>query len=308
MKKTTFLLLSLILILAACGSDLVEPAGNDGNGGGETAVSNRLNEDYDNALPVQSQLAIGTLQLEETDQAVDEALAASLVPLWQAVQSLSDSETAAEAEVTAVLNQIQDTMTSEQIEAIATMQLTDDSMTALIEDGTLSLGRGGFGGQGGEAGTGGFTPPDGGLPGNGRPGGGLPGTGAGPGGGGANLSEDDIATRRAERESGDSGGFQNRAMTNAVILLLETKTGQVTERVDPFADMWAILNDTTGLTTEAIRAKTDTGTTLADLIEANGGDVDAVHAQLVEALSDSPIAQSQDLEQYVTDMLNGGSE
>jgi hypothetical protein len=86
-----------------------------GGGEGETAVSPstdspRLTADYADALPVQSQLAVGMLQLEETDLAVDEALAAEILPLWRALQSLSNSYTTAEAEITAVLNQIQDTM------------------------------------------------------------------------------------------------------------------------------------------------------------------------------------------------------
>ncbi|MCP4428792.1 MAG: hypothetical protein GY803_30270 [Chloroflexi bacterium] len=302
MKKATLFLLSLILILVACGSSETEAEPEM-----ETAVtSTRLSDDYDNALPVQSQLAVGALQLEGTERAVDETLAAELLPLWRAAQSLANSDTTAAAEVTAVVNQIQDTMTSDQIAAIAAMQLTRDSLTALIEDGTLAFSRGGFGGRSGEnADSDGFAPPPGGgIPGSGRPGGGIPGGGPGQG----NLSEDDIATRRAARESGDFGGFQERALTNAVILLLETKTGEVTERVDPFAAMWAVLNEATGLTTEEIQAQMDEGAVLAELIEANGGDVTAVHAQLVESLVDSPIAQRQDLEQYVTNLLNGTQE
>ena len=67
-------------------------------GAAETAVSNssgspRLTADYNQALPVQSQLAVGTLQLEETDLAVDEALAAEILPLWRALQSFASLPT-----------------------------------------------------------------------------------------------------------------------------------------------------------------------------------------------------------------------
>lgn len=322
-KKISLMIIGLLLILAlaACGgSSAAETAVT--NGSGSSSSSPRLVEDYKDALPVQSQLAVGTLQLEGTDLAVDEALAAEILPLWRAVQSLNNSDTTAEAEVTAVLNQIQNAMKPEQVSAIAEMKLTEESVTALIEDGTLTFGRGGFGGDIAQGNSnGGFAPPDGGAfaggPGGGPPGGGFAGgapggggfPGGGFGGGQGDLSEDDLATRQAEFESGGLGGFQDRAMTNAVIMLLETKTGEVTERVDPFADLWAILNETTGLTTEEIQAQTAEGVTLAELIEANGGDVEAVKADLIAALQDSPIAQRQDVEEYVTNMLtNSGND
>jgi hypothetical protein len=298
-------------LLAACGGGAVETAVDTPTG------APRLTADYNDALPVQSQLAVGTLQLEDTDLAVDETLAADLLPLWQALQSLDSSETTAEVEITAVLNQIQNTMQPEQIGAIADMQLTQESMTVLIEDGTLTLGRGGFGSNNAadSASSGGFTPP-GGIPGGGGfgggPGGGIPGGGFGGGQEQANLSEDDIATRQAARESGGSGGFQNMALTGAVIRLLETKTGVVTEQpADPFAPVWGVLTEATGLTIEEIQAQTAAGKTLAEIIEASGGDVAAVTTDLIAALQDSPIAQRQDVETYVTNMLTnvtpGGS-
>ncbi len=186
----------------------------------------RLSENYDAALPVQAQLAIGTLQLENGDNAVDETLAAELLPLWQAVQSLANSETAADAEVTAVLNQIQDTMTPEQVAAIVAMQLTDESFQAMLADGTISM-RGAFGGNQSAddsssrvvfraAGPGGELPGGGGVP------------GGGPGSGFAGADPSAQQTRIAERiaeSGGDASSFQTMAMTGAVVRLLETKTG-----------------------------------------------------------------------------------
>lgn len=312
----SLLVVGLLLsgLLAACGGGAVETAVSTST---SASSSPRLTADYDDALPVQSQLAVGTLQLEETDWAVDETLAAQILPLWQALQSLDSSETTAEAEITAVLNQIQNTMQPEQINAIADMQLTQASMTALVEDGTLAFGRGGFGSNNSadSASSGGFAPP-GGIPGGGGfgggPGGGIPGGGFGGGQEQANLSEDDIATRQAARESGGSGGFQNMALTGAVIRLLETKTGVATEQLaDPFAPVWGVLTEATGLTIEEIQAQTADGKTLAEIIEASGGDVAAVTTDLIAALQDSPIAQRQDVETYVTNMLTnvtpGGS-
>lgn len=313
-KKVSLIIVSLllVLVLAACGGD----------GAAETAVSNtttsdspRLTADYKDALLVQSQLAVGTLQLEQTDLAVDETEAAALLPLWRALQSLGSSDTTAEAELTAVLNQIQNTMTPEQISAIAAMALTQESLTALIEDGTLSLGRGAGGGNSTSSASG-FAPPGGLPPGalgggsGGGPGGGM-GGGMGGGQGQADMSEDDLATRQAARESGT---FQNQAMTGAVVRLLENKTGEASEMPageDPFAALWDVLTEATGLSIEEIQTQTTAGKTLAELIETNGGDVEALKADLIEALQDSPIAQRQDmdLETYVDNMLtNSGTE
>ena len=120
-KKVYFIgALLLILLLAACSSPTVSTADDDGidsDSGPEQlqTLTARLSDDYGDALSVQGQLALGTLQLEETELAVDEALAAELLPLWRAAQSLANSDTAADAEVKAVINQIQDTMTPEQV-------------------------------------------------------------------------------------------------------------------------------------------------------------------------------------------------
>jgi hypothetical protein len=298
--------LMLILMLAACGGGDVETAVSDTTS--PTSSSPKLTADYEDALSIQSQLAIGTLQLEETDLAVDEALAGQILPLWQALQSLGNSETAAEAELTAVVNQIQNTMTAEQISAIADMQLTSESMAALIADGTLAFGRGGGGGEN-ASNAGGVVPPAGGFGGGGGLGGGPGGGQGGIPGGQVEISEDDRATRQAMRESGDMGGVQDQALVGVVVRLLQEKTGVEIERVDPFAAMWDVLTEATGLTTEEIQTQTAEGTTLVELIEANGGDVAAIKADLIESLQDSPIAQRQDVAEYVDNMLtSSGSQ
>ena len=115
MRKTWLIVIAIVMfVLAAC-----SPAG-DTSGDLETGISQEtsgaeLQDDYNGALSIQGQLAVGTLLLEETALAVDEVLAVELYPLWQALQSLSDSDTAAEVEVQAVVNQIQGTMTPEQV-------------------------------------------------------------------------------------------------------------------------------------------------------------------------------------------------
>lgn len=306
-----FIVLGLILAVAltACGGEAAEPAANvETNGSSQPAAQTgdktRLSEDYSDALPVQSQLAIGILQLENGGEAVDETLAAELLPLWRAAQSLANSETAADAEVTAVLNQIQDTMSVEQIAAIAAMQLTDESFQAMLADGTISM-RGAFGGnRSGEGGT------DGGA--GGGPGGGLPGGGGGPGGGLPGGDPSAQQTRIAERiaeSGGDASSFQTVAMTNAVIRLLEGKTGEAPTgdfaRGGIFGEAITAVSEATGLSVEDVQAAMGEGKTLADIIEENGGDLEAVQSTLIEAAVALDFLQDQDPAEFVSGLLMG---
>ncbi len=115
---------------------------------------------------IETKLAIGTLMLEDTDLAVTAEQAKQLLPLWKAVRSLSSSDTVSQTEIQALYDQIQETMSAEQIQAIQTMEITPQKTQALMQ----KLGI-----------EGGFMA------------------------GGSNLSESDIATRTAERQS--SGGM-----------------------------------------------------------------------------------------------------
>ena len=312
MKKVMILLVVVLAILAlsACGGS-TEPAASGANAGAANEVQTtvlenvRLSDGYADALLVQTQLALGTLQLEDTDLAIDETLAAELLPLWRAVQSLGDSDTAAEAEVQAVINQIQDTMAPEQIATITGMQLTEESLSSMIEDGTLALGGFGRGSAGEGTDSGGGFIRGGGLPGDG-PGGGIPGSGPG-GGGFANLSEDDIATRQAKFAEGGFAGFQDRALTGAVVRLLEVKTGELDEtelqaggRFNPFV----IASETMGISVEALQDAMADGATLGEAITALGGDLEAVKAALSDVYNELPDSEGQDVDQLIDDALN----
>jgi hypothetical protein len=57
-----------------------------------------------------------------------------------------------------------------------------------------------------------------------------------------------------------------------------------------------IIGEATGLDPETLREEAASGTTLAEVITANGGDVEAVKAELIEALSDAPGLGDQDKE------------
>jgi len=58
-------------------------------------------------LSTVTRLALGTLKLEGTDQAVSTSQAAELITFWQAYQSLSNSDTSSDVELEALVKQIQ---------------------------------------------------------------------------------------------------------------------------------------------------------------------------------------------------------
>ena len=195
------LLVATVVALAGCGGGTATPAADGGVG--ETYTSAVLSTSYDGALSVSNQLVLGTLELEETENAVTPEQAKSLLPLWQALQG----GVTAQAEVNAVLKRIEGTMTQEQLQAIASLRLTDEDMQAWMQEHEMGPGPGGFPGpgEGGEGmsdeeraalqatrqaeGGGGGMPPGGG---EGAPFGGAPG--------GGEMSPE-MATRRAEFES-----------------------------------------------------------------------------------------------------------
>lgn len=305
MKRTMILGIAMLvtMVLAACGGDKAEPESTTQTGSQPSQTTSekvRLDGGYGDALPISVQLALGSLSLETTESAIDTVLAAELLPLWQAYQSLSTSDTAAEAELNAVLNQIQDTMTPEQVQAIADMKLTEARVDALFEELGIGFGRGaGFGG--GETGGGGagFRPPGGGLPGGG-PGGG------GPGGG---LSPEARQTAIAERfgEGADLNAiFRERAAMNTLIRTLQVKTGEIDEsqlRAGPGRFMEAI-SEASGVAMETLEAGIVEGeTTLAAVINANGGDLEAAEAALREIFAGFQDLGEEDIEQRVRDFL-----
>ena len=131
------LVLTVALMTACAGveaSTAPEPAGD---GGERVESGTALDTSYEDALPVSIQLALGTMRLEETDDAVTPEQAVGLLPLWRAIEggTLKGDE-----ETNAVLRQIEGKMTSEQLAAIAAMQLTQESMRAWAQSQGLRIG------------------------------------------------------------------------------------------------------------------------------------------------------------------------
>jgi len=224
MKKTYFLNipLALVLFLTACTS------------GGQAAASTATDQkiisqfktDYTNSLPIASQLAVGTLNLDATSNAVDKTEAAQLLPLWQVLRVLSSSNNAAPEEINAAIHQIETTMTPAQVQAIVAMQLTQQDMGKVLAargggfNGNFtpeqqatrqaqrqSGGGGGFGGGGG--------PP---------PGGGFGGGGGGGFGGGQQVPSATLTAFAAQRSSGGgSTSGINPFLIGAVVRYLQSK-------------------------------------------------------------------------------------
>jgi len=129
MKTKTQLLLCILIsmgmVLSACtnNSSQASSSGSSSNNSSQSGT----------ALSQVNMLLVGTLKLEDTDQALTKDEAAQLLPLWQAYRSLSSSQTAAEAEVEALLQQIESSMTSEQVQAIKALNLTSTDMMDLMQ-------------------------------------------------------------------------------------------------------------------------------------------------------------------------------
>ncbi len=79
----------------------------------------------ESAITPAIKLAVGTIKLENTDQAVDKASAAKLLPLWQLLAQLQDSPSAAPQEITSVTDEIKLNMTESQIKAIDAMAFSE---------------------------------------------------------------------------------------------------------------------------------------------------------------------------------------
>jgi len=177
-------------VLVGCGGGQGTSSAVD-TGGSETYVSKALDTSYPDALNASSQLALGTLQLEGTENAVTAEQAAALLPLWQALRG----GVTVQAEVNAVLKQIEGTMSQEQLAAIAAMRLTQEGLRTWMEE--QGMGR-----------PGGFPGAPGGTP--------VPGQTPGAGGW-QDLSPEVRATRQAEFGSGEvppematrRAGFEN---------------------------------------------------------------------------------------------------
>lgn len=187
MKKIFLPLVFLFaLLLASCSGTAATPPTSD------IYVSQNLPTDYEGALAVRNQLALGTIELNQTDLAISAEQAQTLIPLWQALRSTQQAGGTAQAEVSALLTQIEAAMTPEQLEAIANMKLLQTDMQDWATANGITMGSGG----------------------------GTPGQGSG-------MSAEARATKQAAEgvtsSSSGSGSKLASALMDAVIASLQTR-------------------------------------------------------------------------------------
>jgi hypothetical protein len=170
-KTVLFILLVLTLMLSACGGNASSAGGPAASGPGRGAAGE---------LSAPMQVALGTIKLDGTKNAVTAEQAKELLPLWETLQDLEGSDTAATQEKEALVSQIQESMTQEQTQAITALNLSRQDMISIMQSqvqtvggsqngttqrgGTSANGRRNFGGgAGGFFVGGGGPPPDGGF-------------------------------------------------------------------------------------------------------------------------------------------------
>ena len=189
MKKIFLPLVFLFALLLASCSGTAAPASTTSN---DLYVSQNLPVDYEDALAVRNQLALGTLELIQSDSAISAEQAQTLLPLWQALRSTQQAGGTAQAEVNALLTQIEAAMTPEQLQSIASMKLTFTNMQEWATANGITMGSGG----------------------------GSPGQGSG-------MSAEARATKQAAEgvtsSSGGSGSKLPTALMDAVIASLQTQ-------------------------------------------------------------------------------------
>lgn len=232
MKKASLLttVFTLVFVLTACGSP--RASGNGFGSGGTTGTGFRSNRS-NTPLTAESKLALGTMKLEGTRQAVDPAMAAKLIPLWQLMVQLHSSSSSAPQEVAAVEDQIKATMRRDQLSAIDSMTLTQADIFSAFQQQSQANGSGGGSDPAGQGFTQGSS--------RGNRGGGVFVFGGGPGGGGFGGGGFGAGGARTNGAAGSNAGSQTsssltaaqaaQARANAVstlvidqlIRLLETK-------------------------------------------------------------------------------------
>lgn len=139
MKKIFLPLVFLFTIFLVSCSGTTAPASTSG----DTYISQNLPVDYEGALAVRNQLALGILELNQTGSAIGAEQAQTLLPLWQALRSTQQAGGTAQAEVNALLTQIEAAMTPEQLQSIASMKLTFTNMQEWATANGITLGSGG---------------------------------------------------------------------------------------------------------------------------------------------------------------------
>ena len=235
----------LIVVLAGtmlngCKSNQTTPA-TTSKSAEDTFISKTLTASFTGALSASSQLMLGMLRLEGTDNAITSEQAKAMMPV---LQSLQGQAIKADAERNAVWANVEAQLTQAQIGAIANMRLTQDDLQTWTRDNSQGPGAGPMPGGAGPQGT----------PGPGQSGGprlqGTPGAGsgqggprpqgtpgAGPGQGGPRPQGTPGAPPASGRAAGGVGASsgQSNVLLNSLLRLLALKSAGVTSTPAPGA-------------------------------------------------------------------------
>ncbi len=118
MKKILFAILTILTVtMTACSTSSI------GTPTGSISIN----------LTSATQLAVGTLKLAGTEQAVTAEQAKDLVVYWETYKQLAQSDTAAQEEIDGLVTQIQERMTDEQMKAIDGMNITQQDVFASMQ-------------------------------------------------------------------------------------------------------------------------------------------------------------------------------
>jgi len=210
MKRMTLILAVFSVAITACGSARANPMASGGGG----------------AMQPMTELIVGTLKLEGTNEAVTKEQAAELLPLWQVYRDVSTSDTAAQQEIDGLTEQIQEAMTDAQRKSISAMKLTREDVMAVMQEG-LSAGTGPVARGSSTTGQGNNAFPRGGF-GDGMPpggAGGMPDGGFGPGGGFGGGTQAAGTPQANGQQTGARGSGVPAPLLNALIRYLEEKAG-----------------------------------------------------------------------------------
>ena len=158
-KRTRYcyagLILALVAMLVGCKSSVQSAPAAATKSPGETYTSKTLSTSYTGALNASSQLMLGMLRLEGTDNAIAAEQAKTMLSLLRPLQGQALK---ADEEVNAVLAAIEAQLTPAQLSAIANMHLTQDDLQTWTRDNAQG------GGVGPGQGTPGAPPAGGGAP------------------------------------------------------------------------------------------------------------------------------------------------
>ena len=176
-----------------------------------------------NELPIETQLAVGTLRLNGTDQDITAEQAKNLVVYWQVYKELSQSQTAAQAEVDGLVAQIQETMSDNQMQAITAMNITQQDVLASMQGVTVASS---------SSGTSTINVPSGSASGGGMPAGGPPDGGGAPPDGGIPADMGGAAsTSGVSQSQGSQAGTSSTVITGVPSALVEAVIQSLQQKI-----------------------------------------------------------------------------